>query len=560
MNIAKAIISSILLSVTVSAFASPEGSEYSGTTVRQRQDKQFEDYVSKLRDAYDISITKPDNFSIADIRGRENIERNINPDWRTSVRYNRSIAAAIIEADNEEAAFILPRLNETELLLPPLRNAAQIELELRNSQSNMDLDINPLITIIADADMSRYAEADTAVIYEFDFQTSVLGRYNHCIGIYLRKAAYPALLLKVALNDKGYEKKDEYVRLILDNIRYGSSPDQLMVYEENAANDNDSEFVFPNKFRTYTGILPSINDETLEEINRRKAWLDAHGMTTLPELSEDALDALNHSKVWRERRQTTVDSINQLDIPYSQRLCPTHVLERLPHFPADHPLVAKDKWIKENMKYPADARKKGIQGMVILDFTVLSDGSIEDITVREESSDNASLRKEAVRLLKSMPKWIPAKYDGHEVCARAHSYFYFVLPAKERAKIALKVKASDADADNNIYSDVMTDIRAEYPGGEEAMNKWISENINYTDEIIEAVKQDQFKSTPVSFTIGRDGSVENPHSQLNFNRQLALEAMRVVGKMPKWIPAFKNGKPVASRHDIIVNFVIPSEE
>ena len=111
MNIAKAIISSILLSVTVSAFASPEGSEYSGTTVRQRQDKQFEDYVSKLRDAYDISITKPDNFSIADIRGRENIERNINPDWRTSVRYNRSIAAAIIEADNEEAAFILPKLN-----------------------------------------------------------------------------------------------------------------------------------------------------------------------------------------------------------------------------------------------------------------------------------------------------------------------------------------------------------------------------------------------------------------------------------------------------------------
>lgn len=135
----------------------------------------------------------------------------------------------------------------------------------------------------------------------------------------------------------------------------------------------------------------------------------------------------------------------------------------------------------------------------------------------------------------------------------------FVLPSEERAKIAAKVKTSDEDADNNVYSMVDVDIRAEFPGGEDAMNDWFVKNINYTDEIIDAVNNDQFKCVPVSITIGHDGSGKNPNVELICNTTLSLEALRVVEKMPKWIPAFKNGKPVATSQNITVYFKVPEK-
>ena len=81
----------------------------------------------------------------------------------------------------------------------------------------------------------------------------------------------------------------------------------------------------------------------------------------------------------------------------------------------------------------------------------------------------------------------------------------------------------------------------------------------YTDEIIDAVNNDQFKCVPVSITIGHDGSGKNPNVELICNTTLSLEALRVVEKMPKWIPAFKNGKPVATSQNITVYFKVPEK-
>ena len=74
------------------------------------------------------------------------------------------------------------------------------------------------------------------------------------------------------------------------------------------------------------------------------------------------------------------------------------------------------KFMKSELKYPQDAMDNGIQGRVIVDFVINRDGTIQDVTVKE--SVDPSLDAEAVRMVKAMPNWIPAKLDGKTVRGR----------------------------------------------------------------------------------------------------------------------------------------------
>ena len=71
------------------------------------------------------------------------------------------------------------------------------------------------------------------------------------------------------------------------------------------------------------------------------------------------------------------------------------------------------EWLSKNIKYPVIAEENGIQGRVVATFVVERDGSITDVKIVK--SVDPSLDKEAVRVLKSMPKWIPGKQNGQAV-------------------------------------------------------------------------------------------------------------------------------------------------
>lgn len=83
-------------------------------------------------------------------------------------------------------------------------------------------------------------------------------------------------------------------------------------------------------------------------------------------------------------------------------------VESMPEFPGNI-----FKFLSEHINYPAVAIDNQIQGKVICQFVVNRDGSIEDVVV--VSSIHPSLDKEAVRVIKSMPKWIPGKQRGKAV-------------------------------------------------------------------------------------------------------------------------------------------------
>ena len=71
-------------------------------------------------------------------------------------------------------------------------------------------------------------------------------------------------------------------------------------------------------------------------------------------------------------------------------------------------------WIKANIKYPAKAKEKGVTGRVLVTFIVEIDGSLTDIKVSRNTAPEfkAEFEAEAIRLVKAMPAWIPARNTG----------------------------------------------------------------------------------------------------------------------------------------------------
>ena len=87
------------------------------------------------------------------------------------------------------------------------------------------------------------------------------------------------------------------------------------------------------------------------------------------------------------------------------------VVEQMPMFPGGD--AALMGYLRDNMHYPTVAAENGVQGRVVVGFVVERDGSITDVNVLR--SVDPSLDREAMRVVKAMPKWTPGKQNGSAV-------------------------------------------------------------------------------------------------------------------------------------------------
>jgi Gram-negative bacterial TonB protein C-terminal len=81
------------------------------------------------------------------------------------------------------------------------------------------------------------------------------------------------------------------------------------------------------------------------------------------------------------------------------------------HFPGG--ANERSKFLGQNLRYPFEAQINNIIGKIYISFIVLASGEITNILVSEKS--NKHLAMEGIRLIKAMPKWIPAYYNGNAV-------------------------------------------------------------------------------------------------------------------------------------------------
>lgn len=79
-------------------------------------------------------------------------------------------------------------------------------------------------------------------------------------------------------------------------------------------------------------------------------------------------------------------------------------------------LKALSKFVKENLRYPDEAKENQVSGVVFVSFIVAADGTITDVTVAKGIGSGCD--EEAVRVVKSMPKWKPGRQSGKNLPVR----------------------------------------------------------------------------------------------------------------------------------------------
>lgn len=95
-------------------------------------------------------------------------------------------------------------------------------------------------------------------------------------------------------------------------------------------------------------------------------------------------------------------------------------LQKPPMFPGGEADLLK--YLSQNIRYPEIARETGTQGVVAIQFVIGKDGSIEDVAIVKDIGSGCG--KEAIRVVRNMPRWIPGEANGHPVKVR------FTLPVR----------------------------------------------------------------------------------------------------------------------------------
>lgn len=142
--------------------------------------------------------------------------------------------------------------------------------------------------------------------------------------------------------------------------------------------------------------------KTVEELKDSKAAIsvaDVKGATNGS--GTDIADLQKHQVVVQGPKEENTDEENKVF---------THV-ETMPEFPGGPSELMK--YLSDNIKYPVIAQEQGIQGTVVLHFVVDKSGSVGNVTVLR--SLDPSCDREAVRVVKGMPNWIPGKQNGRSV-------------------------------------------------------------------------------------------------------------------------------------------------
>ena len=220
------------------------------------------------------------------------------------------------------------------------------------------------------------------------------------------------------------------------------------------------------------------------------------------------------------------------------------IVEDMPVYPGGDEALRDD--IAALVKYPVVAKEKGIQGKVYITFIVNKKGKIEGTKIAR--GVDPSLDKEALRVMNALDKtWKPGKQKGKAVKVSYTVPIKFALnggAAKEK-RIA---RGEGANAVFFIVEDM-----PEFPGGDEALRKYIANTINYPDF---AKKEGIEGKVYVSFVVEKDGSVGDAKIERGVDPSLDKEALRVVKALPIWKPGKQRGEAVRVQYTVPINFAL----
>lgn len=237
------------------------------------------------------------------------------------------------------------------------------------------------------------------------------------------------------------------------------------------------------------------------------------------------------------------------------------VVEVMPEFPGGQGALLQ--FLAKSIKYPVIAQQNGIQGRVTCSFVVGKDGVIRNIEVIR--GVDPSLDLEATRVISMMPKWKPGMQKGKEVSVKYTVPVTFRLQGKEDNKptplpagegdneITVVGYGEQKSADTSGQVFAIVEKMPQFPGGEKAINEFISKTLQYP--VIAQENGIQGKVV-CSFIINQDGSVTDAEVISGVDPSLDREALRIVSAMPKWTPGTQRGKAVRVKYTMPVTFTL----
>ena len=220
-----------------------------------------------------------------------------------------------------------------------------------------------------------------------------------------------------------------------------------------------------------------------------------------------------------------------------------------PQFPGGE--AAYREWL-DSFSEPLAVKAEGATYDIDFFFVVTKKGKVADYLVGTVGSSTLnhetkkSLNKEFDRMRESLPDgWTPGEVDGKpvDVCMTVK----FTNVSKD-----VDVKPVPEDDEDKVYQ--VCEKAPEFPGGMDAMMKYLYENIKYPAEAEAAGKDGR---ATVQFIVKKDGSIGNVEIiRSSGDNSLDTEAIRVIASMPKWNPGTQGGKPVNVKFTLPVVFKV----
>ncbi|CAM1348910.1 energy transducer TonB [Tenacibaculum crassostreae] len=157
----------------------------------------------------------------------------------------------------------------------------------------------------------------------------------------------------------------------------------------------------------------------------------------------NAISTSNQNQVTQQLIENKEELVEELsikkDILTTLKKVPFHLVEQIPLFDKCEkaPILKQSKCFEEqmikhivrNFDYPKEAMQKGIEGKVLVQFTIDTDGNVIDIKKRGPENGEL-LEKEADRLIASLPKFIPGSHKGNFVNVKYALPIIFKAPKR----------------------------------------------------------------------------------------------------------------------------------
>ncbi|MDE7075000.1 MAG: energy transducer TonB [Odoribacter sp.] len=199
--------------------------------------------------------------------------------------------------------------------------------------------------------------------------------------------------------------------------------------------------------------------------------------------------------------------------------------EEMPVFPKGN----ISKWVRSHFRYPKKKLDISVtEGKIFVQFVIEKDGSVKDAKVLRGL--HPLLDKEAVRVVKSMPRWRPALYRGEPARCSYTLPISIDLPNQEKAFTTF---------DEDPY----------FPQGDPHI--WLCRHIRYPEMACELHKEG---TVLIRFIIEKNGTLSHIQVARKAYPSLDAEALRAVKSMPQWIPGKVNGQVVRSKYTLPITF------